>query len=175
MASYDVAIIGGGPAGLAAASALARQLHTAVVFDSKQYRNAKATAMHMVPGHEGKHPADFRRESRGNLSKYSTIEFHDVRVEKVEKKSDSEFLLTDSIGKNWQFRKLLLAVGSSDIFPDIDGCEPLWGERIFHCLFCKGYEDKGAPSAGVLAVAPIPLPIEMLVGLAIHAAESKYR
>lgn len=173
MTMHDVAIIGGGPAGLAAAAALARQLHTAVVFDSKQYRNAKATAIHMVPGHEGKSPEEFRRESREGLSKYPTIEFHDSRIDKVEKKSESEFSLTDSTGKIWQVRKLLLAVGSSDIFPDIDGYEPLWGERIFHCLFCKGYEDKGAPSAGVLAVAPVPLPTEMLVGLAIHAAESK--
>lgn len=173
MASHDVAIIGGGPAGLAAAATLARQLHTAVVFDSRQYRNAKATGMHMVPGHEGKNPADFRRESREGLSKYPTIQFHDARIDKVEKKTVSEFLLTDFTSKSWKFRKLLLAVGSSDIFPDIDGYEPLWGERIFHCLFCKGYEDKGALFAGVLAVAPIPLPTEMLVGLAVHAAESK--
>lgn len=108
MAFYDVAIIGGGPAGLAAAVTLARQLHTAVVFDSKQYRNAKATSMHMIPGHEGKSPEQFRRESREGLSKYPTIEFHEARIDKVEKKTDSEFLLTDSTGKSWQFRKLLL-------------------------------------------------------------------
>lgn len=173
MAYHDVAVIGGGPAGLTAAATLARQLHTVVAFDSKKYRNAKATGMYMVPGHEGKHPEDFRRESREGLSKYQTIEFQDVRVEKVEKKNDSHFLITDAAGKEWNFRKLLLAVGSSDIFPGIEGYESLWGERIFHCLFCKGYEDKGAQSAGVLAMAPIPLPTEMLVGIAVHAAESK--
>lgn len=85
MAFYDVAIIGGGPAGLTAAATLARQLHTAVVFDSHKYRNAKASQMHMVPGHEGKDPADFRRESReGILSQYSTNEFQDAEVTKVE-------------------------------------------------------------------------------------------
>lgn len=172
MAIYDVGIIGGGPAGLAAAATLARQLHTAVVFDSKHYRNSMATAMYMVPGHEGKDPAEFRRESRESLSKYPTIQFHDAQIDNVDKTADSQFLLTDSTGKKWQFRKLLLAVGSSDIFPDIHGYEPLWGDRIFHCLFCKGYEDKGALSSGVLAVAPILLPTEMLVGLAVHAAEN---
>lgn len=172
MNTYDVGIIGGGPAGLAAAATLARQLHTAVVFDSKHYRNSMATAMHMVPGHEGKNPAEFRRESRESLSKYTTIQFHDAQIDKVDKTAESRFILTDSTGEKWQFRKLLLAVGSSDIFPDIQGYESLWGERIFHCLFCKGYEDKGASSSGVLAMAPIPLPTEMLVGLAVHAAEN---
>ena len=47
-----------------------------------------------------------------------------------------------------------------------------WLPHIFHCLFCKGYEERGAPSAGVLAVAPIDLPTEMMVGLAIHSAEN---
>lgn len=100
MGLYDVAMIGGGPSGFTAAATLARQLHTAVVFDSKQYRNAKATGMHMVPGHEGENPAHFRREAREGLSKYSTTQFHDAQVDKVEKKIDSKFLLADSTEKN---------------------------------------------------------------------------
>lgn len=175
MTTYDVAIIGGGPAGLTAAATLARQLHTVVVFDSNKYRNDRATGIHMVPGLEGKNPAEFRRESRDAISSnYSTIEFQDVQIQRVDKKSDSQFFVTDSSGKEWSSRKLLLAIGSSDVFPAIEGYEPLWGVRIYHCLFCKGYEDKGAPSAGVLAVAPIALPVEMLVGLAVHAAESGF-
>lgn len=177
MGIVDVAIIGGGPAGLTAAATLARQLHTAVVFDSNKYRNDKATSMHMVPGLEGKNPADFRRESRDAIkSHYSTIDFQDVSVQKVEKKADSYFSIVDSNGKEWTSQKLLLAIGSSDIFPVIEGYESLWGTRIFHCLFCKGYEDKGAPSAGVLAIPPISgVPVDMLVGLVVHAAESEYR
>ncbi|KAK7730563.1 hypothetical protein SLS53_008953 [Cytospora paraplurivora] len=135
MAFYDVAIVGGGPAGLTAAATLAHQLHTDVVFDSHNYRNAKATQEHMVPGHEGKDPAEFRRESReGILSHYSPIKFQDAKVTK--------------------------------------GYEELWAVRIFHCLFCKGYEDRGAPSAGVLAVVPIHFPIDMLVGLAIQGVKN---
>jgi gliotoxin/aspirochlorine biosynthesis thioredoxin reductase len=45
----DVAIIGGGPAGLIAAATLARQLHTAVVFDAKSYRNVNASSIYIVP------------------------------------------------------------------------------------------------------------------------------
>ncbi|KAI0423892.1 FAD/NAD(P)-binding domain-containing protein [Xylaria sp. FL1042] len=164
----DVAIIGGGPAGLTAAATLARQLHTAVVFDSKSYRNANASSMHMVPGWENKNPKEFRSVTRAEiLSNYSTIQFADVEVTKIDKESDSHFQVSDVSGKQWNFRKVLLAVGSSDTFPDLEGYADLWTKRIFHCLFCHGYEDKGATSAGVLVVSPILIP-----ALAVHMAEN---
>ncbi|KAI0893442.1 hypothetical protein F4806DRAFT_488387 [Annulohypoxylon nitens] len=164
----DVAIIGGGPAGLTAAGTLARQLHTAVVFDSGNYRNAKATKMHMVPTWENKNPRDFRESARRDIeSQYSTIQYADIPVTRVEKKNDAHFKIWDGNNKEWNFRKVLLAVGSSDAYPDIEGYEQLWAKKIFHCLFCHGYEDRGAPSSGVLAVPPIVLP-----ALAIHMAEN---
>ncbi|KAI0145337.1 hypothetical protein GGR57DRAFT_480467 [Xylariaceae sp. FL1272] len=161
MELYDVAIIGGGPAGLTAAATLARQLHTAVVFDSKTYRNSKAKSMHMVPGWENKAPDEFRSVTRSDISSnYSTIEFCDVEVTKITKE-DSRFKLYDTNEKEWLFRKVLLAVGSSDIFPKLEGYAELWGKRLFHCLFCHGYEDRGAKSVGVLADFPDVVPREM--------------
>ncbi|GAP91498.1 putative thioredoxin reductase [Rosellinia necatrix] len=164
----DVAVIGGGPAGLTAAATLARQLHTAVVFDSKSYRNAKASHMHMVPGWENKNPQEFRSQAKSDiLSTYSSIQFADVAVAKIEKKSDAHFVLWDADGKEWAFRKVILAVGSSDTFPAIEGYAELWTKRIFHCLFCHGYEDRGATSVGVLGVFPV-----VIAPLVIHMAEN---
>ncbi|KAI1384596.1 uncharacterized protein F4822DRAFT_367754 [Hypoxylon trugodes] len=168
MEPIDVAIIGGGPAGLTAAGTLARQLHTAVVFDSGSYRNVKATQIHMVPTWENKDPKEFRATARGDiLANYSTIQFSDTAVSKVEKQSDSQFVVWDGNGKEWHFRKLLLAVGSADTYPDIDGYDWLWTKKIFHCLFCHGYEDRGSSSSGVLAVFPVVIP-----ALVIHMAEN---
>ncbi|KAI0812888.1 FAD/NAD(P)-binding domain-containing protein [Xylaria sp. FL0064] len=171
METIDVAIIGGGPSGLTAAATLARQLHTAVVFDSKTYRNAKATSMHMVPGWENKNPQEFRSTTKNDiLSNYSTIQFSDVEVTKIDKHDDSHFKVSDANGKEWNFRKILLAVGSSDSLPDIEGYADLWAKRIFHCLFCHGYEDKGASSVGVLAIFPLLLPA-LAMQMADNAAQ----
>ncbi|KAK7753105.1 hypothetical protein SLS62_004836 [Diatrype stigma] len=168
MELIDVAIIGGGPAGLTAASTLARQLHTAVVFDSRTYRNVAVTHMHMVPTWDHDDPKKFRGEAREDIeTHYSTVQFADVPVTKVEKKSDFEFEIHDANGKSWGFRKVILAVGCSDTYPSIEGYDQLWTKKIFHCLFCLGYEDRGARSAGVLAVAPLLMP-----ALAIHSAEN---
>lgn len=41
IAAYDVVIIGGGPAGLSAASALGRVRRTALLIDSGEYRKRK--------------------------------------------------------------------------------------------------------------------------------------
>lgn len=50
--NYDVIIIGGGPSGLSAASALSRVLRKSVLFDSGEYRNNPTRHMHDVIGND---------------------------------------------------------------------------------------------------------------------------
>jgi thioredoxin reductase len=131
MAFIDVAIIGGGPAGLTAAATIARQLHTAVVFDNHRYRNARSSHMHMVPTWDHKNPKEFRAAIKRDIqARYSTIQFADVGVAKVDKKSDSHFHIVDESGMEHDFRKVILAVGMADSFPDIEGYQDAWARRM---------------------------------------------
>ncbi|KAI1246965.1 hypothetical protein MGN70_010850 [Eutypa lata] len=97
--------------------------------------------MHMVLTWDHKSPEDYRNAARKNiLENYSSIQFVDVAVAEISKESDSYFKVRDA-----------------NTYPNIDGYEQLWKKRIFHCLFCHGYEDRNAPSSGVLAVAPVTI------------------
>lgn len=52
---YDAVIVGGGPAGLAALSGLARVRRRALLIDSGEYRNGPTRHMHDVLGYDGEH------------------------------------------------------------------------------------------------------------------------
>ncbi|KAI9044053.1 NAD(P)/FAD-dependent oxidoreductase [Aspergillus affinis] len=164
----DALIIGGGPAGLTAALTLVRQNHSAILFDSGSYRNGDAEYMHMVPTWDHRNPAEFRAKARSEIQNHSAnINIVDVQLTAARKINDSLFEVTDEGGKTWQGRKIILATGSEDIFPDIPGYTESWVKRIYHCLYCEGYEDRGAPSSGVLAVQTASI-----APMAIHLAEN---
>src|SRR6185437_10452876 len=81
---FDVLIIGAGPSGLSTATGIARQLHTAVVFDSGVYRNAKTQHMHNVLGWDHRNPAELRAAARADLtSRYSSFLYETATTERI--------------------------------------------------------------------------------------------
>lgn len=128
---YDVLIIGGGPGGLAVATGLARQLYRAVVFDSGVYRNARTKHMHNVPTWDHRDPADFRAQSRADLlARYNTVQFRDTPVESITKTPSGTFTAVDANGGVWTGKKVVLATGVTDLFPDIDGFDDVWAHGV---------------------------------------------
>ncbi|KAH7208731.1 hypothetical protein DER44DRAFT_838950 [Fusarium oxysporum] len=150
---YDVLIIGGGPGGLAMASALARQVYTALILDSGVYRNAPTKHMHNVLGFDHVEPSVFRKKARDDLEKrYESIEFKSTTIATVRKTDAGVFEAVDHDGNVYQGKKLGLGTGVKDLVEEQpNGYAECWGKGIFHCLYCHGFEERGAESVGVFA------------------------
>lgn len=150
---YDAIIVGGGPAGLAAAQALGRSLRSTLVLDAGEPRNAPATHMHNFISRDGTPPAEFRRIAREELETYETIELRDVPALGVEGSADAGFTVALPGGKTVRGRRVLLATGVIDEQPPIEGIAELWGRGVYHCPYCHGYEVRDTPLA-VLGSSP---------------------
>lgn len=139
---YDVAVIGGGPAGLSAALVLARQLRRVLVVDLRHPRNQPAAEMHMYLGRDGTSPAAFLADGRAELQVYEGVEQWKGEVVLVGGAMD-EFSLQLGDGREVQARRLILTGGLVDVPYDIDGLAERWGTSVFHCPFCHGHENRG--------------------------------
>ncbi len=126
----DVLILGGSHAGLSAALTLYRALHTCIVFDTHRPRNRWDTPVHIMPTWDHQSAEEKREVSRAELQKCGTIRFVDFGVEEVSRTDDELFRVVDSRGEKWLGRKLLLAIGSTDIFPSLEGYEENFGRAM---------------------------------------------
>ncbi|KAL9101635.1 MAG: hypothetical protein Q9163_003133 [Psora crenata] len=147
---YDVLILGGGPAGLSTALSLARVRRTALVISHGSFRNNGVHEMHAVLGHDKRDPADFRKEAKKQIGAYgSGIQFAESEIVRVAKAAIGEglqgFLAEGRDGSIWHGRKLVLAMGSRDVFPDTEGYAENWPTNIYQCLFCDGRERSHLP------------------------------
>ncbi|KAL2846092.1 hypothetical protein BJY01DRAFT_176147 [Aspergillus pseudoustus] len=147
---FDVIVVGGGPAGLSALSALSRVRRSAALFDSHQYRNDPTREMHDVIGNDGTPPALFRAAARAQISNYSTASFIDTTITSITPVSNNNFTTyfrtTDNTGAEYTSRKIVLATGLIDLLPaNVPGLVEGFGKGIFWCPWCDGYEHRDQP------------------------------
>lgn len=137
-ASVDVAIVGGGPAGLSAAIALARSRRPVVVVDAGEPRNAPAAHAHNVFSRDGASPRELIAAARAQARGYG-VEFVDDRADRVTR-DEHGFAVETAGGHIVHARRLLLASGLRDVLPEIPGLAAHWGDSVVHCPYCHGWE-----------------------------------
>jgi thioredoxin reductase len=142
----DIAIMGGGPAGLQAALILARTRKKIIVFDDPEPpRNAASHGVHGFLGLDGFLPKDIRRIAWEQIDKYDAAELREERIVDISKQEGEQegiFLITSDNETLIKAKKVVLAVGYHDVYPDIPGFLECWADTIIHCPFCDGYENK---------------------------------
>ena len=144
--SFDVIVVGGGPAGLNAALVLGRCRRSVVVFDDGKPRNAASRALHGFFTRDGMPPSELRRIGREQLAPYKSVRLIDASVIDAAR-SASGFSVKTSDGECYSARKLLLAAGVVDAVPQIEGFRELYGLGVFHCPYCDGWEVRDQPLA----------------------------
>ena len=137
--TFDVAIVGGGPAGLSAGIFLARYLHAVVLVDSGDPRNWETRGINGFLGMPGVEPAKLRERGRDEARKHGVTLVDDC-VDRVERIGEDCFGLTMQGGRSLEARRLLLAIGLKDVWPAIPGLERAYGETAHVCPDCDGYE-----------------------------------
>ena len=137
--TFDVAIVGGGPAGLSASLFLARYLHSVVLIDSGDPRNWETRGINAYLGLPSVRPAELRARGRDEARKYDVVLVDDC-VDTARQPADDEFVLTSHAGDVYHARRLLLCIGLKDVWPDIPGLERAYGRNAHVCPDCDGYE-----------------------------------
>lgn len=142
--NYDCAIVGGGPAGLNAALVLCRARKTVALFDNNQPRNGVTHASHGFITRDGIKPAEFRRMAYEEVLSYPSVRHWKTEVTDIQRTGDS-FTLFTSTGELVHARKIILATGLREVFPEIEGIRDFYGKSLFNCPFCDGWELRDQP------------------------------
>jgi thioredoxin reductase len=139
MSHYDVAVIGGGAAGLSAALVLSRARRKVLVVDAGQPRNGPATQMHGYLSRDGLPPAELLAAGRHEVSSYGGEIVAGTATELVpDGRNRFWVLLAD--GQLISARRLLVTTGLRDELPDIPGLRDRWARDVLHCPYCHGHE-----------------------------------
>jgi thioredoxin reductase len=137
----DAIIVGGGPAGLAAALLLGRCRRRVLICDTGHPRNAASHALHGYLTRDGIAPAEFLRIGREQLQPYETVEFRNAEVCHVEREG-TRFTAFLGDGARMRARALLLASGVVDVLPPLEGLRDFYGTSVHHCPYCDGWEHR---------------------------------
>lgn len=147
----EIAIVGGGPAGLSAALALVRARRDVTVIDGGQPRNRFAPHMHGVLGHDGLPPTELLRLGRAEIEGYGgRFISGDVTAASL----DGGSIVVSTPGGAVRARRLLVATGIRDELPGIEGLREQWGRGVVVCPYCDGWERRNGV-IGVIATSPL--------------------
>lgn len=134
MNNFDVIILGGGAAGLSAATALGRFKRRIAVINSGAPRNAPASGVHNFLTRDGVSPLELQRLGRADAAAYG-VTFIDAEIDSVA----PGFVVNGTVSAP----RLIVATGGTDVLPDIPGLADQWGRGVIHCPYCHGWEVRG--------------------------------
>ncbi len=141
-ARFDIAIVGGGPAGLSAGVWSARYGHSVVVIDRGDPRNWESRGINGYLGLPQVLPSELRARGRDECRSYGVV-LLDEQVLNASIDGDDEIRLELGTGRTLVASRLLIAVGIRDVWPTVPGLEQVYGANAHVCPDCDGHEASG--------------------------------
>lgn len=153
---FDVAIIGGGFAGLSAALLLGRYLRPTVIFDVGIHRKSN---IHGYLGFEKTSSAELIQKAWKDVLQYKSVKVVKEKVIGIERDYNKDLFLittegndnkkegkkinqdsTDKKNMKAKAKYVVLATGVEHTKPNIKNFEEYYGDGIWHCPHCDGFE-----------------------------------
>jgi len=135
---YEAIVVGGGPAGLAAASWLGRYLHRTALIDAGDPRNWATTGVNGYLGLPNVRPALLRKRGRTECVRYN-VQLIDGRAVSVLRMHDGQLAICLSDESVLTCDRLVLAMGVKDEWPELPGLDRCYGQDAHHCPDCDGH------------------------------------
>ena len=135
----DVIIVGGGPAGLTAATYLRRFHRSCVVIDAGQSRARWIPESNNCPGFPQGVSGDALLQRLRTQAAAVDVPIEHAKVDRIA--PSGERFQVHAGGRHWEARRLILATGVSDRLPDEAWVEPAVACGALRlCAICDAYE-----------------------------------
>ena len=125
---------------MSAAAWLGRHRRRVALVDAGERRNRWVEQTHGYLGLDPVEPGRLTERAVDALLRYPTAEIVEGRARAVERGGDGLFSLRLEDGADLVARRLVLATGVEDQFPEVEGFFEHYGASVFHCPTCDGYE-----------------------------------
>ena len=147
----DCLVVGAGPAGLTAATYLARFHRDFQVVDAGKSRARWIPASHNCPGFPHGIGGDVLLGKLREQAEGVGARIEDGRICQLGRDGDGFVAIADD-GRRWRARHVLLATGVVDVMPAMDGLEDgIACHAVRLCAVCDGYE---ASDDAIAVLAP---------------------
>lgn len=138
--SYEVAVVGGGPAGMTTALYTTRLGHRTTVFEKEGGRHAAVSHVHNLFGiSEDVSGQQLAEHAIEQLEEYGGDIYQDsVTAIRQAGNADSRFVV-DGSHASIEAKRVVFATGFTDCEPSVPGLQRFTGRGLHYCLHCDAY------------------------------------
>jgi thioredoxin reductase len=157
--SYEVVVIGGGPAGLSTALNLARARRHVLVVDGNRPRHSATLIARGFLTRDGIPPLELRRMGREEVDAYQNASVVFAQVTAVTVEADG-FRVTGrgvrgGVDVDVFAETVVIATGVTETMPGVPSIRAYYGTQLHSCVECDGYEKAGEPLAFIGETADV--------------------